>query len=51
MLIKMVSADDDEFVTLYVVSYRMGESDCNATLSKREPSPDLAKNRKFVEKE
>ena len=28
LLINKVSADDDEFVTLYVVSDRMGEGDC-----------------------
>jgi hypothetical protein len=31
-----VSADDDEFVTLYIVSDRMGEGDCLTVIDKRD---------------
>ena len=36
LLINKVSADDDEFVTLYVVSYRMGERDCLTVIDRRD---------------
>ena len=35
-LINKVSADDDEFATLYVVSDRMGEGDCLTVIDRRD---------------
>ena len=36
LLLNKVSADDDEFVTLYVVSDRMGERDCLIVIDRRD---------------
>lgn len=36
ILINKVSADDDEFVTLYIVSDRMGEGDCLTIIDGRD---------------
>ena len=36
LIINKVSADDDELVTLYVVSDRMGEGDCLTVIDKRD---------------
>ena len=41
LLINKVSADEDEFVTLYVVSDRMGEGDCPSNISKKVATPRL----------
>ena len=36
LLIYKVSADEDEFATLYVVSDRMGERDCLIVIDRRD---------------
>ncbi len=36
LIINKVSADDDEFATLYVVSDRMSERDCLTVIDKRD---------------
>ena len=36
LIIYKVSADDDEFATLYVVSDRMGERDCLTVIDRRD---------------